>query len=118
VQQQLLPDPGPGALPVDHRLQVAAQVRPARLAPAQGDPVISRVVLVFLANLDRRSVLNYSFCQPFHKLFERLFGEPPFCGWYDPNVAMVHVIKCLMHYHQDTLARQMAARGERIVNSF
>jgi hypothetical protein len=41
VQQQPLPDPGPGALPVDHRLEGAAQVRPARLAPGQGDPVIS-----------------------------------------------------------------------------
>jgi radical SAM superfamily enzyme YgiQ (UPF0313 family) len=36
----------------------------------------------------------------------------------DPNVLMLYVIKCAMHYHQYTLARQMAAANGRVVNSF
>ena len=36
----------------------------------------------------------------------------------DPNVVMVYVFKCLMHYHQWTLSRQLAAADGRIVNSF
>jgi radical SAM superfamily enzyme YgiQ (UPF0313 family) len=36
----------------------------------------------------------------------------------DPNVAILYVIKCMMHYHQYTLARQLGARDRRFVNSF
>jgi radical SAM superfamily enzyme YgiQ (UPF0313 family) len=36
----------------------------------------------------------------------------------DPNVLVLYLFKCLMHYHQYTLARQMAAADGRVVNSF
>jgi hypothetical protein len=36
----------------------------------------------------------------------------------DTNVWVVYLIKCMMHYHQYTLARQMAAGDSRVVNSF
>jgi radical SAM superfamily enzyme YgiQ (UPF0313 family) len=35
----------------------------------------------------------------------------------DPNVLVLYMFKCLMHYHQWTLARQMAAQDGRLVNS-
>jgi radical SAM superfamily enzyme YgiQ (UPF0313 family) len=36
----------------------------------------------------------------------------------DPNVLILYVIKCMMHYHQYTLARRLAAADGRLVNSF
>ena len=36
----------------------------------------------------------------------------------DPNVAILYLIKCCLHYHQYTMARQMTTGGSRVVNSF
>jgi radical SAM superfamily enzyme YgiQ (UPF0313 family) len=36
----------------------------------------------------------------------------------DPNLLILYLIKCAMHYHQWTMARQMAAGGSRVYNSF
>jgi radical SAM superfamily enzyme YgiQ (UPF0313 family) len=36
----------------------------------------------------------------------------------DPNLLMLYLFKCVMHYHQYTLARQMTAQAGRVVNSF
>jgi radical SAM superfamily enzyme YgiQ (UPF0313 family) len=36
----------------------------------------------------------------------------------DPNLLLLYLIKCAMHYHQYTMTRQMAAGDRRIVNSF
>jgi radical SAM superfamily enzyme YgiQ (UPF0313 family) len=35
-----------------------------------------------------------------------------------PNLWVLFVLKCLMHYHHYTLVRQMEAEGSRVVNSF
>jgi radical SAM superfamily enzyme YgiQ (UPF0313 family) len=36
----------------------------------------------------------------------------------DPDILMLYLFKCIMHYHQWTLARQMAAAEGPLVNSF
>ncbi len=36
----------------------------------------------------------------------------------DANVLVLYLFKCLMHYHQYTLARQLAAEDGRLVNTF
>jgi radical SAM superfamily enzyme YgiQ (UPF0313 family) len=36
----------------------------------------------------------------------------------DPNVLILYLIKCAMHYHQHTMTRQMATGDRQIVNSF
>jgi hypothetical protein len=36
----------------------------------------------------------------------------------DPNLLVLYLLKCAMHYHQHTLAQQMAAEGSQVVNSF
>jgi radical SAM superfamily enzyme YgiQ (UPF0313 family) len=36
----------------------------------------------------------------------------------DPNVVLDYVVKCAMHYHHHTLARQMTAGRTRVCNSF
>ena len=36
----------------------------------------------------------------------------------DPEVLFVFLVKCAMHYHHYTMARQMAAEPLAIVNSF
>ena len=36
----------------------------------------------------------------------------------DPEFLFVYLIKCAMHYHHHTMARQMASCDARIVNSF
>jgi len=36
----------------------------------------------------------------------------------DPNLGVLYVLKCALHYHQYTMAQQMAARGSRVYNSF
>jgi radical SAM superfamily enzyme YgiQ (UPF0313 family) len=36
----------------------------------------------------------------------------------DPNVLVLYLIKCAMHYHQFTLARELSVEGARVVNSF
>ncbi|HEX5270634.1 MAG TPA: DUF4070 domain-containing protein, partial [Gemmataceae bacterium] len=60
-----------------------------------------------------RSVPEAHLRREYRKRMWRLVKARP-----DPNVASVYVIKCMMHYHQYTLARQMAADGGRVVNSF
>jgi hypothetical protein len=35
----------------------------------------------------------------------------------DPNLLVLYVIKCLMHYHQYTLVRQLASPAGRLVNT-
>jgi radical SAM superfamily enzyme YgiQ (UPF0313 family) len=36
----------------------------------------------------------------------------------DPNVAVLFLLKCAMHYHQHTMSRQMAAGRTAVVNTF
>jgi radical SAM superfamily enzyme YgiQ (UPF0313 family) len=36
----------------------------------------------------------------------------------DPNLVILYIIKCAMHYHAHTMARQMALGGSRVYNSF
>jgi radical SAM superfamily enzyme YgiQ (UPF0313 family) len=36
----------------------------------------------------------------------------------DPNLLLLYLLKCGLHYHQYTIARQMAAESGRVVNSF
>ena len=45
--------------------------------------------------------------------FWRLLWRRP-----DPNLAVMFLLKCAMHYHQYTMARQMAAGRTAVVNSF
>jgi radical SAM superfamily enzyme YgiQ (UPF0313 family) len=35
----------------------------------------------------------------------------------DPNLAMLYLFKCAMHYHQHTMAEEMARAGSRVINS-
>jgi hypothetical protein len=36
----------------------------------------------------------------------------------DPNVLSVYLLKCALHYHQHTMAKQMALGDTPIYNSF
>jgi len=36
----------------------------------------------------------------------------------DPAVLFVYVIKCAVHYHHYTMAKQMSEPGSRVLNSF
>jgi hypothetical protein len=36
----------------------------------------------------------------------------------DPNLAILYILKCGLHYHQYTMAREMASGARRVVNSF
>ena len=36
----------------------------------------------------------------------------------DPAVLFVYLVKCAMHYHHYTMARQMSERETHVVNSF
>jgi radical SAM superfamily enzyme YgiQ (UPF0313 family) len=47
-----------------------------------------------------------------HRLWKMVKARP------DPNLLILYIIKCGMHYHQHTLARQMAAGGSKLVNTF
>jgi radical SAM superfamily enzyme YgiQ (UPF0313 family) len=70
------------------------------------------IAVVLFARL-MRNVPEAHLRREYRKRLWRLVKARP-----DPNVASVYVIKCMMHYHQYTLARQMAAEGGRVVNSF
>jgi hypothetical protein len=36
----------------------------------------------------------------------------------DPNLAVLYVLKCALHYHQHTMAKQMATGHSPVYNSF
>jgi radical SAM superfamily enzyme YgiQ (UPF0313 family) len=60
-----------------------------------------------------RNIPDPELRREYRKRLWRLIKSRP-----DPNVAVLYLFKCIMHYHQYTLARQMAAQDGRVVNSF
>ncbi len=49
----------------------------------------------------------------YRRRFWRLIKQRP-----DPNLAVLYLIKCAMHYHQYSMARQMYTGASRVYNSF
>jgi len=60
-----------------------------------------------------RGVPEVSLRREYRRRIWRLIRARP-----DPNLAILYLIKCAMHYHQHTMARQMNAGGTRVYNSF
>ena len=60
-----------------------------------------------------RSIPEVGLRREYRKRFWRLVKARP-----DPNVAVLYLLKCCLHYHQYTMARQMKSAGSRVVNSF
>ncbi len=60
-----------------------------------------------------RGVPEASLRREYRRRMWRLLRARP-----DPNLAILYLIKCAMHYHQHTMARQMTAGGTRVYNSF
>jgi len=60
-----------------------------------------------------RNVPEASLRREYRKRLWRLVKARP-----DPNLISLYLIKCVMHYHQYTLARKMAAQEGRFVNTF
>jgi radical SAM superfamily enzyme YgiQ (UPF0313 family) len=60
-----------------------------------------------------RGVPEAALRREYRRRFWRLLRRRP-----DPNLAVLFLLKCAMHYHQYTMARQMAARRTAVVNSF
>jgi radical SAM superfamily enzyme YgiQ (UPF0313 family) len=72
--------------------------------------LISAVVLFYRL---MRNVPEAELRREYRKRLWRLIKARP-----DPNVTVLYLFKCLMHYHQYTLARQLAAEDGRLVNTF
>ena len=72
--------------------------------------LVAAVVLFFRL---MRNIPEAELRREYRKRLWRLIKARP-----DPNVVFVYVIKCLMHYHQYTLARRLIAENGRLVNSF
>jgi radical SAM superfamily enzyme YgiQ (UPF0313 family) len=60
-----------------------------------------------------RLVPEASLRKEYRKRLWRLLRTRP-----DPNLLMMYLIKCAMHYHQYTMTRQMTTGDRRVVNSF
>ncbi len=59
-----------------------------------------------------RGIPEVSLRQEYRRRVWRLVKARP-----DPNLVVLYLIKCAMHYHQYTMARQMAG-GNRVVNTY
>ncbi|MGO9598251.1 MAG: B12-binding domain-containing radical SAM protein [Isosphaeraceae bacterium] len=68
--------------------------------------------IVLLARL-MRNIPESELRREYRKRLWRLIKARP-----DPNLASFYMFRCIMHYHQYTLARQMAHQDGRVVNSF
>ncbi len=77
---------------------------------AQAKNLITSVVLYHRL---MRGVPEVSLRREYRRRIWRLIRARP-----DPNLAILYLIKCAMHYHQHTMARQMNAGGTRVYNSF
>jgi radical SAM superfamily enzyme YgiQ (UPF0313 family) len=60
-----------------------------------------------------RGVPEASLRREYRTRFWRLMSRRP-----DPNLAVLFLLKCAMHYHQHTMARQMVAGQTPVYNSF
>ena len=60
-----------------------------------------------------RGVPEASLRREYRRRIWRLIRARP-----DPNLAILYLLKCAMHYHQHTMARQMTGGGTRVYNSF
>ena len=52
-------------------------------------------------------------CKTYRQRLWRLIKARP-----DPNLVQLYIIKCGMHYHQHTMANQMATGDTKVFNSF
>ncbi len=60
-----------------------------------------------------RNVPDPALRKAYRKRIWRLVKARP-----DPNLVQLYIIKCGMHYHQHTMANQMASGGTKVFNSF
>jgi radical SAM superfamily enzyme YgiQ (UPF0313 family) len=60
-----------------------------------------------------RNIPEAALRKEYRKRVWRLLKQRP-----DPNLLLLYLVKCGMHYHQYTMARQMATGSSRVVNSF
>ncbi len=72
---------------------------------------LSRSVGLF-ARLMKR-VPDAALRREYRRRLARLLQERP-----DPHLIFLYTVKCAMHYHHCTMARQMAASRSALVNSF
>ena len=72
---------------------------------------LSRTVGLF-ARLMRR-VPEASLRRQYRRRLARLLQKRP-----DPHLLFLYTVKCAMHYHHHTMARQMALGQSALVNSF
>jgi radical SAM superfamily enzyme YgiQ (UPF0313 family) len=71
------------------------------------------VISLVLYHRLMRGVPERSLRKEYRKRFWNFFRARP-----DPNLAILYLIKCAMHYHQHTMARQMASGATQVYNSF
>jgi hypothetical protein len=72
---------------------------------------LSRTLGLFARLMQR--VPEASLRREYRRRLARLLQERP-----DPRLLFLYTVKCAMHYHHHTMARQMAVGQSALVNSF